>query len=205
MRLKAPSAALCRGTAEQLWVSVRGLIERDGASPLRSVHTEPEARRWWRAATRRANTGGSSQYLIQRDIFYEVRNWVDTFHSLSHRRPCPLVYWWNHCLNAGWPQPQWNWSYHEHTSLSLWRWGQIGGTDGVDCLITTVEYREHWGEKSENQVGWLVNCQRLKGCSETHLSKNSCSPFILWVTCSVFFRLKKGFQGGSLGISLDGG
>lgn len=36
----------------------------------------------------------------------------------------------------------------------------------------------------------------------TYISKNFCRPFILWITSSVFLRLKNGFQGGNLGNSL---
>lgn len=44
--------------------------------------------------------------------------------------------------------------------------------------------------------------QGYEWLTETHFSKNSCRPFILFSTWSGFLKLKKGFQGGNLGKSL---
>lgn len=74
----------------------------------------------------------------------------------------------------------------------------------TDMFFNSLWRCEKGGCKTYHQVAMLkfdsCYCFTYKA---THISKNSCRPFILWVTWSVFLRLKNGFQGGNLGISLD--
>ena len=121
---------------EKLWVSVRTRIRGLGYISLSCPHFDQDLT--MKSCSQRKEGWEGSTPEFQTGNWYMMQVKGHTFRSRSHRSPCPLLYQCNACWNIGWLRPPCTWSYQGHTFRSLWSRGPTGGTDGADCLITTM-------------------------------------------------------------------
>lgn len=113
-------------------------LPRSGVSTLSPI---PDEELLWEEKGWRDQIQHSMSKTTLQNARHSVQ--IHTFHSQSRRRPCPLIYWCNRCWSAVWLQPLCTWSYREHTCWYVWCWDLTGGTNGVDCPITTKVHEEH--------------------------------------------------------------